>query len=248
MIFVYGTTIFLALVFLLLLVPLSYTLSFERWKLDIKVCWLWGLISKGQTFSFYKPEDESGEPVEEGALAELDETLDAWEETLTAGEKEEAPSENGKKEEIKEIETPASPVQEEEPPLEKEEEPAAHEKSHPSYLAQLLFALDSGLAARCLQAAGNLISHGFIRKWHVEGGLGLGDPMHTGILCGLFYAFLPGGAEEISWNYVDKECTLSGYGRGRLIPLYVLYILLKLALSKPAREFWHFRQGGNDNG
>lgn len=247
MIFVYGTAIFLAFIFLLLLVPLSYILSFETWKLDIKAGWLWGLISKGQTFSFSKAEDEIGEPVEDEALAELDETLDAWEETMAAGGKGEAPAEDGKKEEIREIGTPPSPVQEEEKPLEKEE-PAAHEKSRPSYLAQLFFALDSGLAARCFQVAGSLISHGFIRKWHVEGGLGLGDPMHTGILCGLFYAFLPGGAEEISWNYVDKECTLSGYGRGRLIPLYVLYILLKLALSKPAREFWHFRQGGNDNG
>jgi len=64
----------------------------------------------------------------------------------------------------------------------------------------------------------------------------------------MVYAFRPKAAEEIRWNYVDKECTLTGKSEGRLIPLYVLYILIKLALSKPAREFWHFRQGGNDNG
>lgn len=97
MIFVYGTAIFLAFIFLLLLVPLSYTLSFETWKLDIKAGWLWGLISKGQTFSFSKAEDEIEEPVEDEALAELDETLDAWEETMAAGGKERRQRRMGKK-------------------------------------------------------------------------------------------------------------------------------------------------------
>lgn len=97
MIFVYGTAIFLAFIFLLLLVPLSYTLSFETWKLDIKAGWLWGLISKGQTFSFSKAEDEIGEPVEDEALAELDETLDAWEETMAAGGKERRQRRMGKR-------------------------------------------------------------------------------------------------------------------------------------------------------
>ena len=35
---------------------------------------------------------------------------------------------------------------------------------------------------------------------------------------------------------------------GRIIPLYVVYILLTLAVARETREFWHFRRGGKVNG
>ena len=47
----------LALVFLILLLPFSYSLSFEKWKLEIKVSLLLGLISKRKAFSLHDKEE-----------------------------------------------------------------------------------------------------------------------------------------------------------------------------------------------
>lgn len=240
----------LALVFLILLLPFSYSLSFEKWKLEIKVSLLLGLISKRKAFSLHDKEEPEEEDAEE-AMEELDHALDAWEETMgPAGPGDEEVPDKKEKEEIGPTGSDEKGNGEKEISISRKEEetPLPKEKEHPSYLAQFRFALENGLVERCLGNLSLLISHGFPKTLEVKGNLGLGDPMHTGILCGMVYAFLPKAAEEIRWNYVDKECTLEGTSRGRLIPLYVLYILIKLALSKPAREFWHFRQGGNDNG
>lgn len=244
---------FLALVFLILLLPFSYSLSFEKWILEIKVSLLLGLVSKRKIFSL--PDDDQEEPEEEDAeeaMEELDHALDAWEETMgPAGPGDEEVPDKKEKEEIGPTGSDEKGNGEKEISIshqDEEETPPSKEKAHPSYLAQFRFALENGLVERCLGSLSLLISHGFPKTLEVKGNLGLGDPMHTGILCGMVYAFLPKAAEEIRWNYVDKECTLTGKSRGRLIPMYVLYILIKLALSKSAREFWHFRQGGNDNG
>lgn len=251
MIFVEMVAALLALVFLILLLPFSYSLSFEKWKLEIKVSLLLGLISKRKAFSLHDKEEPEEEDTEE-AIEELDHVLDAWEETMEPANPgdEEVPEKKEKEEPVPTGSDEKGKGEEEISISHKDEEetPPPKEKAHPSYLAQFRFALENGLVERCLGSLSLLISHGFPQTLEVKGNLGLGDPMHTGILCGMVYAFLPKAAEEIRWNYVDKECTLEGTSRGRLIPLYVLYILIKLALPKPAREFWHFRQGGNDNG
>ncbi|WP_440234214.1 hypothetical protein [Dialister succinatiphilus] len=241
----------LLLVILLLVLPFSYSFSFGKWKLEIRISLLLGLISKRKTFSLHDEEtSEEGEDSGQ-ALEELDAALDALEERVKGREESSAegnsiekaaPLEMGKEEKRKEV--PFS----EKKSFREEEISNSGEKKGPSYLSQLCFALENGLAERFLESLSLLISHGFPKTLEFKGGLGLGDPMPTGVLCGMVYAFLPKAAEEIRWNYVDKECTLTGKSEGRLIPLYVLYILIKLALSKPAREFWHFRQGGNDNG
>ena len=71
----------LALVFLILLLPFSYSLSFEKWKLEIKVSLLLGLVSKRKVFSLHDKEEPEEEDDEE-AMEELDHALDAWEETM----------------------------------------------------------------------------------------------------------------------------------------------------------------------
>lgn len=241
----------LLLVILLLVLPFSYSLSFEKWKLEIRISLLLGLISKRKTFSLHDEEASAEGEDSEKALEELDAALDALEARVKGREESSAegnpiekaaPLEMEKEEKRKEV--PFS----EKKSFREEEISNSGEKKGPSYLSQVCFALENGLAERFLESLSLLISHGFPKTLEFKGGLGLGDPMPTGVLCGMAYAFLPKEAEEIRWNYVDKECTLTGKSEGRLIPLYVLYILIKLALSKPAREFWHFRQGGNDNG
>lgn len=241
----------LLLVILLLALPFSYSLSFEKWKLEIRISLLLGLISKRKTFSLHDEEASAEGEDSEKALNELDEALDTLEERVKDREEayaernpveKAAPLEVGEEEKGKEV--PFSGKKS----FREEKFSSSGEKKGPSYLSQVCFALENGLAERFLESLSLLISHGFPKTLEFKGGGGLGDPMPTGVLCGMVYAFLPKAAEEIRWNYVDKECTLTGKSEGRLIPLYVLYILIKLALSKPAREFWHFRQGGNDNG
>lgn len=241
----------LLLVILLLVLPFSYSLSFEKWKLEIRIALLLGLISKRKTFSLHDEEASAEGEDSEKALNELDEALDTLEERVK--DREEASAERNPVEKAAPLEVGEEEKGKEVPfsgkkSFREEEISSSGEKKGPSYLSQVCFALENGLAERFLEDLSLLISHGFPKTLEFKGGLGLGDPMPTGVLCGMVYAFRPKAAEEIRWNYVDKECTLTGKSEGRLIPLYVLYILIKLALSKPAREFWHFRQGGNDNG
>ena len=115
---------------------------------------------------------------------------------------------------------------------------------HPSHMEQLQFALHNGLLEKVCHALANGLSHGWPKRWKIQGEFGTGDPMETGLLCGMTAAFLPEETEGIVWNYLDKVMELSGEGQGRIIPVYVLYIVLKLIISKEARQFWHFRQGG----
>ena len=63
----------LALVFLILLLPFSYSLSFEKWILEIKVSLLLGLVSKRKAFSLHDDQEEPEEEDDEEAMEELDE-------------------------------------------------------------------------------------------------------------------------------------------------------------------------------
>lgn len=238
--------IILLILILILLIPLTYSISFEKWKLTVKVGALFGLISKTKEIDPMKKKPELSRE-DEKAEEELNEALDELDEKVTSEAK---PLEPEKPVEIK---TPEPGPEEKDAP--KEEAPPGDEKEKkekikkkPSLLAQGRFALNNGLIKLVLIAVAKIIDHGFPRRWQVEGKLGLPDPMYTGVLQGLLYATLPGAAEEIEWDYLETVFTLKGKGRGRLIPLYVLYILLKLAVSREAREFWHFRQGGKQNG
>lgn len=234
--------IVLFVLILILLIPLTYSISFEKWKLTVKVGALFGIISKTKEIDPMKKKSKPSAEDEKASEKELNEALDELDEKITSEAK---PLEPEKPVEIKPAENPEKEVPAEEIPEEKKKE---NKKKKPSLLAQGRFALDNGLIKLVLIALAKIIDHGFPRRWQVEGKLGLPDPMYTGVLQGLLYATLPGAAEEIEWDYLETVFTLKGRGRGRFIPLYVLYILLKLAVSREAREFWHFRQGGKQNG
>ena len=234
--------IVLLVLILILLIPLTYSISFDKWKLTVKVGALFGIISKTKEIDPMKKKSKPSAEDEKASEKELNEALDELDEKITSEAK---PLEPEKPVEIKPAENPEKEVPAEEIPEEKKKE---NKKKKPSLLAQGRFALDNGLIKLVLIALAKIIDHGFPRRWQVEGKLGLPDPMYTGVLQGLLYATLPGAAEEIEWDYLETVFTLKGRGRGRFIPLYVLYILLKLAVSREAREFWHFRQGGKQNG
>lgn len=122
------------------------------------------------------------------------------------------------------------------------------EKKGASLWREIRFAMGNGLAERVLHAAGKLLSHSFPRRCRIRGDFGTGDPMTTGIACGMAMAFLAQETKEIRWNYLQPVNTLSGEAKGRIIPLTMIYIAGRLLLSRPAREFWHFRKEEKNHG
>ena len=169
----------LGLVILLLVLPFSYSLSFEKWKLEIRISLLLGLISKRKTFSLHDEEASAEGEDSEKALEELDAALDALEARVKGREESSAegnpiekaaPLEVGEEEKGKEV--PFSGKKS----FREEGISSSGEKKGPSYLSQVCFALENGLAERFLESLSLLISHGFPKTWSSKGGLGWETP------------------------------------------------------------------------
>lgn len=214
----------LAAVLILLLIPIRYTVTLVRWRLILSVSVLFGLWRK--EIELPPAKEETPPPVEMTEEPEED-----WmEETLAQAEE---------KAEVQER-LPDSG----EAAVERETE----EKKGPSLWEEIRFAMENGLAERVLHAAGKILSHSFPRQCCIRGDFGTGDPMTTGIACGMAMAFLAKETKEIRWNYLEPVNTLSGEAKGRIIPLMMIYIAGRLLLSRPAREFWHFRKEEKNHG
>lgn len=214
----------LAAVLILLLIPIRYTVTLVRWRLILSVSVLLGLWRK--KIEFPSAEEETPPPVEMTEEPEED-----WmEETLAQAEE---------KAEVQER-LPDSG----EAAVERETE----EKKGHTLWEEIRFAMENGLAERVLHAAGKILSHSFPRQCCIRGDFGTGDPMTTGIACGMSMAFLAKETQEIRWNYLEPVNTLSGEAKGRIIPLTMIYIAGRLLLSRPAREFWHFRKEEKNHG
>lgn len=218
----------LAAVLILLLIPIRYTVTLVRWRLILSVSVLLGLWRK--EIELPSAKEETPPPVEMTEEPEED-----WmEETLAQAEE--------KVEEKAEVHErlPDSG----EAAVERETE----EKKGPSLWEEIRFAMENGLAERVFHAAGKILSHSFPRQCCIRGDFGTGDPMTTGIACGMSMAFLAKETQEIRWNYLEPVNTLSGEAKGRIIPLTMIYIAGRLLLSRPAREFWHFRKEEKNHG
>lgn len=214
----------LAAVLILLLIPIRYTVTLVRWRLILSVSVLLGLWRKEIELPPAKEE-----PL---ALAEMtEEPEEDWmEETLAQAEE---------KAEVHERLPDSGEAAVEREPEEK--------KGHTLW-EEIRFAMENGLAERVLHAAGEILSHSFPRQCCIRGDFGTGDPMTTGIACGMSMAFLAKETQEIRWNYLEPVNTLSGEAKGRIIPLTMIYIAGRLLLSRPAREFWHFRKEEKNHG
>lgn len=214
----------LAAVLILLLIPIRYTVTLVRWRLILSVSVLLGLWRKEIELPPTKEE-----PL---ALAEMtEEPEEDWmEETLAQAEE---------KAEVHERLPDSGEAAVERKPEEK--------KGHTLW-EEIRFAMENGLAERVLHAAGKILSHSFPRQCCIRGDFGTGDPMTTGIACGMSMAFLAKETQEIRWNYLEPVNTLSGEAKGRIIPLTMIYIAGRLLLSRPAREFWHFRKEEKNHG
>lgn len=212
----------LAAVLILLLIPIRYTVTLVRWRLTLSVSVLLGLWRKEIELP---PAGE--EPSPQVEITEEPET-DWMEEALAQAEE---------KAEVHERLPDAAGAQAE-----------REEKKGVSLWREIRFAMGNGLAERVLHAAGNLLSHSFPSRCRIRGDFGTGDPMTTGIACGMAMAFLAQETKEIRWNYLEPVNTLSGEAKGRIIPLTMIYIAGRLLLSRSAREFWHFRKEEKNHG
>lgn len=212
----------LAAVLILLLIPIRYTVTLMRWRLTLSVSVLLGLWRKEIELPPAKEE-----PSPQVEMAE-EPPMDWMEEALAQAEE---------KAEVHERLLDAAEAQ-----VEREV------KKGPSLWREIRFAMGNGLAERVLHAAGNLLSHSFPSRCRIQGDFGTGDPMTTGIACGMAMAFLAQETKEIRWNYLQPVNTLSGEAKGRIIPLTMIYIVGRLLLSRPAREFWHFRKEEKNHG
>lgn len=214
----------LAAVLILLLIPIRYTVTLVRWRLILSVSVLFGLWRK-----------------------EI-ELPPAREESLASAEMTEEPEEDWMEEKLAQAEEKAE-VQERLPDSgEAAVERETEEKKGHTLWEEIRFAMENGLAERVLHAAGKILSHSFPRQCCIRGDFGTGDPMTTGIACGMAMAFLAKETQEIRWNYLEPVNTLSGEAKGRIIPLTMIYIAGRLLLSRPAREFWHFRKEEKNHG
>ena len=214
----------LAAILILLLIPIRYTVTLVRWRLILSVSVLLGLWRK-----------------------EI-ELPPAREEPLAPAEMTEEPEEDWMEETLAQAEEKAE-VHERLPDSgEAAVERETEEKKGHTLWEEIRFAMENGLAERVLHAAGKILSHSFPRQCCIRGDFGTGDPMTTGIACGMSMAFLDKETEEIRWNYLEPVNTLSGEAKGRIIPLTMIYIAGRLLLSRPAREFWHFRKEEKNHG
>lgn len=220
----------LAAVLILLLIPIRYTVTLVRWRLTLSVSVLLGLWRKEIELP---PAGEEPSPqvemAEEPPMEMTEEPPMDWMEEALAQAEEKA--------EVHERLPDAAEAQAE-----------REEKKGASLWREIRFAMGNGLAERVLHAAGKLLSHSFPRRCRIRGDFGTGDPMTTGIACGMAMAFLAQETKEIRWNYLQPVNTLSGEAKGRIIPLTMIYIAGRLLLSRPAREFWHFRKEEKNHG
>ena len=214
-----------ALLLLVLLLPIRYDFSLKKWEIALSVSVFLGLWKK--EISFDLDDDEEEEAIDDSLLSDMLQKAEEAHSKQTEEERQETNISHGAKHF-----------------LESHEE---EDTDHPSHMEQLRFALHNGLLEKLLHALACCLSHGWPKRWDIQGEFGTGDPMETGILCGMTAAFLPKETSGIVWNYLDKVMNLSGKAQGRIIPLYVIYIVLKIIVSKEARQFWHFRQGGTQH-
>ena len=220
----------LAAVLILLLIPIRYTVTLVRWRLTLSVSVLLGLWRKEIELPPAGKEPSPQVEMTEEPQVEMTEEppMDWMEEALAQAEE---------KAEVHERLPDAVEAQAE-----------REEKKGASLWREIRFAMGNGLAERVLHAAGRLLSHSFPRRCRIRGDFGTGDPMTTGIACGMAMAFLAQETKEIRWNYLQPVNTLSGEAKGRIIPLTMIYIAGRLLLSRPAREFWHFRKEEKNHG
>lgn len=222
--------------FLFLLIPIRYRFILEIKHLAVTVEFIFGLYKKTMELPGKKRERtaDADEKIEELLFADEERPAAAQRAEMILAEEtepEKAPEEKTKENKAEKHKESA-------------DEGKGEKKKHPPLWKQLRFAVHNGLAEHIFKALAAVLAHSMPRKWDFCGEFGTGDPMQTGLLAGMAKAFLPEAAKNVVWKYIEPSYKLKGKGQGRIIPFYAVYIVLRLAASAPARQFWRYRQGG----
>lgn len=238
MILLYGILCILLLPVLFLLIPIRYCVIGEMWRAHIRVTFLFGLFSIEKTIPSRKKE----EPAAKAEMTEPGDPANSRQEETPRSEAEEEAEKTSRS-------APSDETIEEVPGTEEENSPAEDtkretpNKKKPSLLKQIRFAVHNGTLSEAAEALGKIILHGCPGQWRIYGRFGTGDPATTGMAAGACLAFLPDATSGVEWVYTESALALSCEGKGRVIPLYIAYIVIRLAVSRPVREFWQFRSG-----
>lgn len=270
-VFLGALLLILTLLLLLLLVPVRYSLTADRQGITAEVSLFFGFLKKKKTFpgraeerqeenperpgendgSTFPPLKEKPEKEERPASPEKPAVPEMPAEISAEAGKDGGPgkddgeiSSRKAQQELDQILDAYDRALDEEREAGRETEmPETEEDVRPSLWVQLRFAVRNGLAEKAFSAASALLRHSFPGRWEARGEFGTSDPMHTGVICGLAQAFFCRETKDVVWNYVEPKTDLTISAEGRILPLYAVYIVLRLILSKQAREFYHFRKG-----
>ncbi len=221
--------------FLFLLIPIRYRFILEIKHLAVTVEFIFGLYKKTMELPGKKRE----------RTADADEKM---EELLFADEERPAAAQRAEMILADEMEPEKAPEEMKENKAEKhkesEDEGKGKKKKHPPLWKQLRFAVHNGLAENIFKALAAVLAHSMPRKWDFCGEFGTGGSDADRPACGDGKGVFSGSCENVVWKYIEPSYKLKGKGQGRIIPFYAVYIVLRLAASAPARQFWRYRQGG----
>lgn len=250
----YGTLLLLAgclvFLFLILLAPVRYAFTADRKGITAEVSLFFGLLGKRKSFPDREEEKQEEKPERPAApeMPAVPETpseisSDSGKSGIPERDDGESSSREAQQELDQILDAYDRALDEEREAGREAEMPETEEDVRPSLWAQIRFAVRNGLAEKAFSAGSALLRHSFPGRWEARGEFGTSDPMHTGVVCGLTRAFFCRETKDVVWNYVEPKTDLTISARGRILPLYAVYIVLRLILSKQAREFYHFRKG-----
>lgn len=242
------------LLFLLLILPVTYEVRLSPEEGEGRVSFLGGAVKKRFIRSFENALEEREEK-EEGIISTAQEapavakgeipspcTKDK-EKNIIKGNGE-SPAEEGAAPEGTDAEAPGKTEEDgKDACFSKAEEPReGAEGEKPSFWEVFHFALENGALREAFQCLSCLFRHSRPKTCRMEGAFGTGDPMATGIAAGMAEAFFP-PASSLDFSYTDRIFSIHAVWKGRIIPLYVLWLAGRFCFSQPVREVRRFRKG-----
>lgn len=81
-----------------------------------------------------------------------------------------------------------------------------------------------------------ILYHSRIRKFYLEGSLGLPEAYETGMLAGALYAVMPASISRLRFNFVEEEYDCRGCALGRMYPASLFRYVITFTLTQPVRE------------
>lgn len=117
------------------------------------------------------------------------------------------------------------------------------ETEHPSWANQLVYAYRVGVFREIGKAFGRLWAHSKPRDGAIAGTFGTGDPALTGMIGGWCHAFLSHITRDMIWIYTERKNDIHGMIKGRVVPFYLLWIMIRFIVSSSVWKFIQYRKG-----